>query len=1277
MIHHVTRATKHLIFWSLIIAAISLSAVRLAIKGVESYKADLENRISLLAGTPVKLGGLGAHIRGISPELVLRAISLAPLLATEDPSLQINEIHLGINLGDFLLNREVLSSSWVTVIGAKLGLTRKTDGTIAIDGLKSGKGQPFWLLQGRQYEILHSQISFEDQQINADPITLEDVNLVIMNSGNRHRINMLAQLPLQFGNGLKILLDFEGEIEKPSEVKGVLFVEGTELKLSELMANYFPNDISLTSGTANIKAWGQWQQSKLVSIQSEAQLGQALFSKNGKGTLPINHLDTQFNWQNTEKAWQLDVNRLILETEDANKKSTKKWPDAVFQLAGDKTTEKGQQKLKMYAQQLDLGEASKLLQFFAPLTEEQSQSIGQYKLTGLLKDFSLFAEPELKSFALAGRFDSITVEASQGIPGLTNISGVIKGSDNAGIAEIDSQGVRVNVPSLFAKSLLLNNIKGQIAWHQTDVQWNFSSPSFALDSPAFNSESRFRVDIPKSEEKPYIDLQMAISSDDLSQLATYLPTQVMAESLKNWLSNAFLAGKAHNGGLLLVGKADKFPYTDGSGVFEAKFKLDKVKLHYNPDWPPISNIKGDLLFNQNNIEGLFNQGIIGKINIDKALLKIPDLGNHKEHLLITGEAKAEIIDALNVLQQSPLADKVATLMKETTIKGASNVVMDLTIPLWPGTLSVINGTALLKDSLLTVNRLGLEVSKINGELKFSRDGVYSKAIKAFALGNPISINIEQADQETQINVDGLVSVSSINKVFGWADSKLAEGEAEYDLQLRLPKPNLERPSVVDIKSTLAGVALQLPGGITKTKAQEKPSALSISLTDETALPLSITYNNEIKAAITLNSREKSISSGHILIGIGEAQQTKTPGIKLEVNRERLPLQDLLGQVGTQQASNPGININEISIHSPSALWDKSPIGAFDLALKRSPNNWSGNINSTFAKGTLQIPHDTQGMNPVVLEMGMINLSALKQLKTDGTATNNDFKPLINIHSKRTLWQSENLGELTLTTQRTPKGMNIKRLELLGDDAKLLSSGNWREAGFQSTTHLNGKLEMRKAQKLFEKLNITKDLTSTTGSIDFKLAWNAAPWQVTVPALQGEMDVKLNEGRILSVEPGFGRVLGILAVAQWIKRLQLDFSDIYGEGLTYNNISGHFTLFNGKASTTGLVIDAVPAKITIIGDTDLVGKTVDQVIKVVPKSLDAVPIAGTIMSKVAAVVGKTLTGEDQEGFFFGTQYKVKGSWDDIKISSSHENDGLFQKTWNSITDFPWNEDKKQQ
>jgi uncharacterized protein YhdP len=148
------------------------------------------------------------------------------------------------------------------------------------------------------------------------------------------------------------------------------------------------------------------------------------------------------------------------------------------------------------------------------------------------------------------------------------------------------------------------------------------------------------------------------------------------------------------------------------------------------------------------------------------------------------------------------------------------------------------------------------------------------------------------------------------------------------------------------------------------------------------------------------------------------------------------------------------------------------------------------------------------------------------------------------------------------------------------------------------------------------------------------------------------------------------VLGILAMAQWIKRLQLDFSDVYKEGLSFNSIKGRFDLSKGKALTHNLVVDAVPAKITLSGDTDLINHTVDHIVDVTPKSAEALPIAGTIMSKVAAFVAKSLTGAEHQGFFFGSQYLVRGRWDDVQISSLHENDGILQKTWNGITDFPW-------
>jgi hypothetical protein len=74
--------------------------------------------------------------------------------------------------------------------------------------------------------------------------------------------------------------------------------------------------------------------------------------------------------------------------------------------------------------------------------------------------------------------------------------------------------------------------------------------------------------------------------------------------------------------------------------------------------------------------------------------------------------------------------------------------------------------------------------------------------------------------------------------------------------------------------------------------------------------------------------------------------------------------------------------------------------------------------------------------------------------------------------------------------------------------------------------------------------------------------------------------------------------------------------------------------------------------------------------VAPKSADAVPIAGTIMGKVASFIGRSLTGKDQDGYFFGSQYLVTGEWGKVKVIPHHENDGLLQKTWNGLTDFSW-------
>ena len=105
-------------------------------------------------------------------------------------------------------------------------------------------------------------------------------------------------------------------------------------------------------------------------------------------------------------------------------------------------------------------------------------------------------------------------------------------------------------------------------------------------------------------------------------------------------------------------------------------------------------------------------------------------------------------------------------------------------------------------------------------------------------------------------------------------------------------------------------------------------------------------------------------------------------------------------------------------------------------------------------------------------------------------------------------------------------------------------------------------------------------------------------------------------------------------------------------------------------TNDLFVDAVPARISIQGEAGLLARTLNYTVQVVPKSSDALPIAGTIVGGIASAITQVLTSDYEEGYFFGSKYKVTGQWDDIKVTPLREQDGIFNKTWTGLTDFSW-------
>ena len=204
-------------------------------------------------------------------------------------------------------------------------------------------------------------------------------------------------------------------------------------------------------------------------------------------------------------------------------------------------------------------------------------------------------------------------------------------------------------------------------------------------------------------------------------------------------------------------------------------------------------------------------------------------------------------------------------------------------------------------------------------------------------------------------------------------------------------------------------------------------------------------------------------------------------------------------------------------------------------------------------------------------------------------------------------------------------------------------GSCKIAEGSIVTESKGNFSAANLGDFLAQLNFTHEMKQSKADIDFSLQWDGMPYQFSLAEVNGNVKLKTGKGRLLGIEPGLGRMLGAFDLAQWKRRVRMDFSDIYATGLAYNGITGSFYLANGYADTKDLIIDAVAAKFEIRGETGLIAHDYNQEITVTPKSSAVIPFAGTI----AGLMVKELTGTHPDSLT-RSYYSLKGTWDNPEI-----------------------------
>jgi uncharacterized protein (TIGR02099 family) len=1231
-----------------------MNVLRFVDLDANEYKADVETSLQTIIHLPLHIGQLRTVLQGFKPSLILQNVVIDAPNSLNEPAMELKEVRVSLNLLQLIVSRDLLASSTFTLIGAKLSLLRDEQGRVTIQGIQSGDESPNWLLQGKKFQLLKSDIRWEDLKNKTAPVVFQQLDLLLKNEQQTHEIQLLSKLPEQYGSSVRISALLKGDFFELPNLEGSVYFDVVNLQSQVLAANPSLSGLKFDAGSADLQIWSDWRAGEITRVAAQVQAQQLKVSNLTGNSLKLDALQANVSWLQNDQGWRLNAYDVDISAGHQH------WVANEFYFHQEPLGNHA-----VFIKQLDLS----ALAAIAPIVLTGASLLDaclKFKPSGQLNDFTLYLQADMQHFALKGGFNQLA-NNGQSLVRLNGFSGHVMGTESQGYIELQSNEVLIDAPQLFRQLLADNGVYGRINWLQQTKNWLFSSRDLQIENPDFKTETDFDLTLSKQGETPKLDLALQLTHfKDISKIPQYLPAQVMGKDALAWLDNAFLAGQINQGEILMQGDLNSFASGKAKGKLDVLLALENADISYNPDWPVLKEVNADIHFSGDDLQIAVHNANSKNVEVKQALITIPRLVS-SNNVEVKGVLSSKINDALLFMKQTPLHSRVEPILKTLSSESDTQIDLDLIIPYVDADPVYVNVTSHLNNAELYVKPASLKFSAINGGINFGADRVSSQTLTANTLGYPVQAVLSSDASFTRLKLLGSTNMENLERQFSFLRNDFSQGAFAYQADLSIPA-GINQTTSLSISSNLQGLEIESPFFLAKTAAEQMQLKLIFQFDANIRLPLHVEYGNFLNAAFLIDTQQNRLYSGRVALGKTVESAPEEEGLFVEVKQPEFKLSSAVGALSATDSRWPPLR--EIALDTQQMIWQGQSLGPMLCHFKHVKETWQGEIKNAMAQGRLSIPDEYAGDEPIKLDMDYLNLSSMNAFNFNDAEQVFTLLPLIDIDSRQVFWRTVNLGKLKLQTERLNNGTHFKKILFTAPNKEINFTADWLKQKQGTSTLINGTMKVNNFGQFLSELGYSDDFKETQADFSFTGGWNDAPQQFSIDKLNGQLQIRLTEGRITSIEPGFGRLLGLISMEQWAKRLSLDFTDIYRQGLAFDQINGDFKITNGVAYTDNLLIDAVSAKMRLVGTANLVTKTVDQRVDVNPKSSDALPIAGTIVDSIAAVITNAVTNDYKEGYFFGKEYKVTGHWGDIEVTPQNANDGLINRTWHGLTDFNW-------
>ncbi|MEO5342328.1 MAG: TIGR02099 family protein [Gammaproteobacteria bacterium SHHR-1] len=1226
---------------------------------------------------------ISARWQGLGPQLRLHRLRLS---GQQGQALDLAEVRLELALWDSLWQlRPVLGR--VSLIGAKLRLRQLADGSVQwINGSASpGRSgfSPTVVPQGdwphrtselanpqsripsllpRQLDLIDSQIQLQLAQGDA-PLQLEQLNLRLdlqqqgfslqgrLQIGTRQAERSQNE-PSQQANHIRLGARIQGPLPRPELWSGQLYVQLQQLALDASLARLVPADWRQLQGQLGLRLWANLSQGQLQDLQGDVRLAGLRLLRQLRQRLSGYDLDLlqgRFHWRRQGEDWGLALDDLQLARQQTQ------WPKTAIQLQG-----RGTQQIQAAIEFLRLEDILALVML---LPENRAETL----LTGLQRVQPLGDLRQLRfqrdgpRWRLTGSAERIRTLAWGYVPAINSLSATFRADQDGGIAQLDNRDVQLAFANdLFSQPMRLARLLGEVHWQRHPQGWQLGSQDLRLNTPDFKTGTRFSLSIP-DQGQAHLDLHSRLEQGDVAYVHQYLPVGIMNPKVVRWLDRALVAGRIHSGEAVFLGPLRDFPFDQRrSGHFDARLDTQAVTLDYQTGWPRLERARIGLRFANNSFSAQLQEAEISASRVLQAQVRIDRLFPVTA-LELKGEVQGPLSDELRVLRETPLARRFGGLTEGVSAEGDVRLAIGLRVPLRkedPDEIQV-QGRLHFLDNSLELARWDLRLARLRGELEFDDQGVRAEGLQAETLGSAIRLQIKPARQgprRTEILALGRFDPAQLSQQRLGQALPFASGHSDWHLLLQVPHPaeGQDKPAAVSLQlsSDLQGVKLDLPAPLGKTAKQKMPLELHLELA-QTPLPARLRWGDRLQAQLLL--ADGQLHSGSIQLGGAAAKPPAAKGLMVQGQLPRLQLDPWIELLNKGPASDLRLPLPQVNLRLGQLELFGFRLNELSIQGGAQAQGWAAQLNSPQLQGQLRLPAD--------LKAGPIELR-LKQLAFNLSADDQPYQPKppsrldparlpgLRLSSEQLLLNGHNLGRLELHSQHLVDGLDFSQLKIESDWFKLNLRGQWRQKAKQvPQCSAMFKLEASDMGRLQRVLDDVADLHRAPGRIAGNLSWSGSPLDIANRELDGELELDLDKGSIIELEPGAGRVFGLLNLGALQRRLSLDFSDLLGKGFGFDRISGRFVLHDGVADTNNLSIEAPTGVINLYGRTHLQSKELDQMIEVIPDITGTLATAGTLVG--GPVVGAALFLANQVigkelNKISRVRYLLNGPWDNPQI-----------------------------